>query len=77
MSWRTGSAIFVEIWPVIEQRVAARQERIELTRDLLVLFVARDMDPWDVEDLHPDVRAAMKLARLPIREPERYADTRD
>lgn len=33
-----------------------------------------DMDPYDVEDIHPDVRAAMRAAGIAIREPDRYTD---
>jgi hypothetical protein len=36
------------------------------------LFCDEDMDPWDVEDVHPDIRAAMRLVGLEIQEPERY-----
>lgn len=74
MSWRTGSKIFVEIWPILAANVKDRDELIELTGELLELFVQRDMDPWDVEDLHPDVRSAMRKVGLPVREPERYRD---
>lgn len=74
MSWRTGSKLFCEIWPAIEANIRDRNERIELTGELLKLFVSWDMDPWDVEDVHPDIRAAMKKVGLHIREPERYQD---
>jgi hypothetical protein len=30
------------------------------------------MDPFDVEDVHTEIRAAMRLAGLEIAEPERY-----
>jgi hypothetical protein len=46
--------------------------RIEFTGRLLLLFCDEDMDPWDVEDVHPDIRAAMRLVGLEIQEPERY-----
>jgi hypothetical protein len=32
------------------------------------------MDPFDVEDVHPDVRAAMRHAGIELSEPERYQD---
>lgn len=74
MSWRTGGKLFCEIWPAIHDNIRDRDERIELTGELLKLFVSRDMDPWDVEDIHPDIRAAMKKVGLHIGEPERYKD---
>jgi hypothetical protein len=40
----------------------------------LKLFVENDMDPYDVEDVHPDIRAAMRLAGIQIAEPERWPD---
>jgi hypothetical protein len=27
MSWRTGSALFLEIWPLIEKKIADREEQ--------------------------------------------------
>jgi hypothetical protein len=32
------------------------------------------MDPWDVEDVHAEIRAAMRRAGLEVSEPERYPD---
>jgi hypothetical protein len=75
MSWRTGSRVFVEIWYVIHANIDDADERIALTADLLRLFIERDLDPWDVEGLHPDVRAAIVKAGFSIREPERYPDS--
>ena len=72
MSWRTGSKLFLEIWPLIQNNIPDREERIEFTADLLQLFVNHDMDTWEVEDVHPDIRAAMRQAGSEIAEPERY-----
>jgi hypothetical protein len=32
------------------------------------------MDPSDVEDVHADIRAAMRRSGIEIAEPERYSD---
>jgi hypothetical protein len=73
MSWRTGSKLFVEhFWPAIEMLVPDREFRVDFTAQLLKLLVKNDMDAWDVEDVHPDVRAAMRRARIRISEPERW-----
>lgn len=66
--------MFVEIWPRIESNIRDRELRIDFTSNLLKLMVEWDMDPYDIEDVHPDVRAAMRVAGLAIGEPDRYTD---
>ena len=77
MSWRSGSKLFIEIWPFIQANIPDRQYRIRFTAKLLTLFVHDDMDPYDVEDVHPDIRAAMRHAGIELIEPERYQDEED
>ena len=77
MSWRTGSKIFAEMWPLIEANIPDREHRIDFTGRLLELFVRDDMDPFDVEDIHPDIRAAMRRVDIEISEPDRYKDDPD
>ena len=77
MSWRSGSELFEEIWPKIEASIPERDIRVEFTGQLLELFVQWDMDPSDVEDVHPDVRAAMRHAGIDISNPDRYKDDKD
>jgi hypothetical protein len=74
MSWRTGSKLFIEIWPLIQKHIDDKEERIEFTSKLLELFSNEDMDTWEVEDIHPDIRAALRDAGLEIAEPDRYKD---
>ena len=74
MSWRSGGKLFAEIWPVIQEQIPDRTERIAFTVELLRLFVNRDLDTWCVEDIHPDVRAAIRRAGMTIREPERFPE---
>lgn len=74
MSWRTGSALFDEIWPLICKHIPAHEERIRFTARLLALFSDEDMDTWEVEDIHPDIRSALMLAGLGVQEPERWPD---
>jgi hypothetical protein len=74
MSWRSGSKLFIEMWPMIESNIEDRQQRIAFTSRLLRIFVDDDMDPYDVEDVHPDVRAAMRHAGIELQEPELYGD---
>lgn len=74
MSWRSGSKLFLEVWPLLQANIPDREHRIEFTSKLLQLFVRDDMDPYDVEDIHQDVRAAMRQAGIEIAEPDRYRD---
>ena len=74
MSWRSGSKLFIEIWPAVRSNIPDRELRIEFTADLLELFVRNDMDAYDVEDVHPDIRAAMRRAGIEVVEPELYDD---
>ncbi len=74
MSWRSGSKLFAEMWPLIQANIPDREHRVDFTARLLQQMVRDDMDPFDVEDLHSDVRAAMRRAGIEIREPERYPD---
>lgn len=77
MSWRSGSSLFIEIWPAIERHICDRELRVQFTAELLDVFVRSDMDTYDIEDVHADVRAAMLLAGHDLQEPERYTDDVD
>ena len=74
MSWRGGSKLFAEMWPLIQANIPNNEHRIEFTASLLTLMAENDMDPYDIEDIHPDVRAAMRAAGIAISEPDRYTD---
>jgi hypothetical protein len=74
MSWRSGSKLFCEMWPLIQANIPDRGHRIDFTARLLKLFEDEDMDTYDVEDVHPEIRAAMRHAGIEIAEPERYQD---
>jgi hypothetical protein len=77
MSWRTGSKLFLEIWPLIQANIPERDDRIDFTGRLLQVFVREDMDPYDVEDVHPEIRAAMRRVGIELTEPGRYENERD
>ena len=70
MSWRSGSALFCDMRPAIQTHIPDRERRIDFTAQLLQLFVNDDMDPCDVEELHPDVREAMRRAELDVADSE-------
>lgn len=74
MSWKAGSKLFSEMWPLIQRNIPDRDHRIEFTAFLLERMVGDDMDPYDVEDIHPDVRAAMREVGLEISDPDRFKD---
>ena len=77
MSWRSGSKLFAEMWPLIQANIPDREHRIQFTGYLLERMVDDDMDPFEVEDIHPDVRAAMRQVGIELAEPERYTDDVD
>jgi hypothetical protein len=62
------------MWPLIQSNIPDREHRIEFTSDLLTLMVKDDMDPYDIEDIHSEVREAMRVAGIEISEPDRYTD---
>jgi len=72
MSWRAGSTLFIKMWPQIQKNMPDEEFRILFTADLLKLFARWDMDTYEVEDIHPDIRAAMRKAKIKLTEPERY-----
>lgn len=74
MSWRGGSKLFAEMWPLIQANIPNDEHRIEFTGSLLTLMVENDMDTYDIEDIHPDVRAAMRTVGIDISEPDRYTN---
>ncbi len=45
-----------------------------MDRRVLRLRGGKAMDPYDVRDVHPDIRAAMRLAGIEIAAPERWPD---
>jgi hypothetical protein len=69
MSWRTGSTLFIEMWPLIQARIPDREERVSFTAKLLLAFSDEDMDPYDVEDIDPDIRSALRLNGFGVAEP--------
>jgi hypothetical protein len=62
------------MWPLIQANIPDQEHRVEFTGYILKQMVRDDMDPVEVEDIHPDVRAAMRQAGIEISEPERYKD---
>ena len=74
MSWRTGSELFIEMWKLMQKYIPDDEHRIEFTASLLSIFEENDMDSFDVENVHPEIRATMHLAGIELAEPERYAD---
>jgi len=74
MSWRTGSKLFLQIWPAIKANITNREERIEFTAALIRVFVEEDMDTYEIEDVDGDIRKAIVQAGYEICEPDRYKD---
>ena len=64
MSWRTGALLFIEMWPLIQTCIEDCEERIEFTANSLKAFMWGDVDPYDIEDIDAEIRAAMRLANI-------------
>ena len=62
MSWRSGSSMFIEFWPIIQRHMPDREHRVEFTAEILKLFMDSDMDPYDLEGFHPEVDAALAMS---------------
>lgn len=60
MAWRTGAELFADVGPLIQARVPNQRQRREITAGLLRLLIEHDVDPTDVADVHPEVRAALR-----------------
>lgn len=68
MSWRAGAELFADVWPLIRTRVRNKRQRQEITAGLLRLLVEHDVDPSDVADIHPEVRAALAAIGVEVQE---------
>ena len=53
------------------------EERIEFTGELPQIFARTEIDTWEDEDVHPDIRVAMRHVGIDITEPEQYKDDPD
>jgi hypothetical protein len=77
MSWPAGSKLFVEMWPFIQNSIPDHRHRVDFTARLLQLLIDDDMDPYAVEDVHADVRSAMRKLGLDLAQPELFTDDPD
>jgi hypothetical protein len=77
MSWPAGKQLFVETWPLILANIPDRAHRIDFTSRYLQLLVDDHMDPYDVEDVHADVRSAMRKLGFDVAQPELFPDDPD
>jgi hypothetical protein len=77
MSWRAGSKLLVDMWPLIQTHIPDRGHRIDFTARLLQLLIDDDMDPYDVEDVHADVRTALRKVGVDLPQPELFPDDAD
>lgn len=59
MSWRSGSKLFREVWPLLQTHLPKRAERQEFLQELLKLMLEWDLDADDVADVHSEVRTAL------------------
>ena len=55
MSWRNGSRLFIECWPLITKHVSEPSVRDEFVKQLVKLFESFDMDSHDLHGVAPDL----------------------
>ncbi len=65
------------MWPLIQANLPDRSHRIDFTARLLQILVDDDMDPYDVEDVHADVRAALRKIGVELAQSELFPDEKD
>lgn len=59
MSWRAGTKLFREIFPLIQKHMPDDDFRAEFVRDLIDFFQDRDMDGTDLRWIHPEIDKAL------------------
>jgi hypothetical protein len=59
MSWRGGTRLFLDIWPLIQRHVPEEDFRAEFARDLIDFFQRCDMDGTDLRRVHPEIDDAL------------------
>jgi hypothetical protein len=65
MAWRAGAKLFRDIWPFIEAQVEPDEFRQVFVELILDQFLDCDVDPTDLQGVHPEVDAALeKLAQF-------------
>lgn len=55
MSWRTGSTILLEFWPILESRIKAKKDLNRFGEELILLFQKNDVDLDDLLGSHPSL----------------------
>lgn len=55
MSWKKGSSLFLEIWPLVKKHIPDESFRSEFTSKLVELFATSDMDPLDLTEVDPEL----------------------
>jgi len=60
--------MFREMWPIMEKHLANDDEqwRVEFLAAVLTVFLDCDVDPNDLERLHPEIDRALEIANPPL-----------
>jgi hypothetical protein len=59
MSWRVGSSIFVDIYPIVKERITDDKHRKEFLASLVQLFLSNDMDAYDISEVDDELDAIL------------------
>ena len=60
MSWRSGADLFAAMWPLIREKIPDEEHRRDFTARLLAIMIEDDLDPYNVEDIDPEVHDILK-----------------
>ena len=69
MSWRVGSELFLNMWPLVRSHIDDHEDRARFTARPMSVFVEGDMEPYDVIDQHPELAEAFEQVERDNRRP--------
>ncbi len=55
MSWRSGTNLFIEMWPLIKENLNDESQREAFTKKLVELFEENDIDRFDLEGVDDEL----------------------
>lgn len=61
MSWRSGAALFTELWPLVKEHIPQGNIRKEFTVDLLNIFERWDVDRANLRGVDPELDVALAV----------------
>jgi hypothetical protein len=57
MSWRTGTSLLLDIWPIVKETIKDDEHRKIFGKDLVSIFLEHDIDAYDIDGVDPELDA--------------------